>query len=316
MPKPIKIVSKKAADMIQQMQTTLNLNGGDNSYQSYGVVYSDDTDNYYRPSAACFAGLMSLYRQYKKDKLPKAEVIVVGVNKNLVKEEVRFEFMEYLANHSPMRDCFITKDAAEITQNAYLECDPSQCSNLLANALVATRTLVEGGNRLKSVIWLDLVKAGVDPHLAFASCFSFKASSDLPFKDDRSESKLILSGGSHCMMQPTNRFSHLDNTRVFNYVNNKQSNQLEAYSDILLYNNVQNLWGNQEDPAIKKKFDFFKAIEDGMKSADEKPNKKKASANPFAKAPAREQHDPYAEKSCNYVNGIEAIAENLKKLKW
>lgn len=75
------------------------------------------------------------------------------------------EFIDWLINHSPWSDGFLSRSAQQVLDDKCFIANPEAPSNILIGGLIASRVLWE--YREVSRAWHELVKRGVNPSLAF-----------------------------------------------------------------------------------------------------------------------------------------------------
>jgi hypothetical protein len=102
------------------------------------------------------------------DRQPVA--IINSIQELLVPKTTALRFYEWLLNLSPYRNCFVSKDAERMLEEHVVIGDCEAPCNLLADAMIATRTCTENynigiHNTLAS--WNRLVELGVHPDKAF-----------------------------------------------------------------------------------------------------------------------------------------------------
>jgi hypothetical protein len=137
---------------------------------------------------ACHAGLRGSYGWYfieedgrdlnkrlgkyclKAD--PLVAIYTAIVNDETPKDQ-QLPFVDYLINRSPWVDCFLDKDAKDVVDSGCWTLDPSQPSNYIAGACMATRWITEWPDRCKA--WIAMVESGVDENEAMFLSHGMKA---------------------------------------------------------------------------------------------------------------------------------------------
>ena len=106
----------------------------------------------------CHAGLTT-----EVEGKPKA--ILSSIQKLRVDERIGRTFIEWLTNHSPYQEAFLSKDAKKAFDDGVLVLRTDVPSNLMAGGAFASRAITEYARIAK--VWHGLVEAGCHPDVAF-----------------------------------------------------------------------------------------------------------------------------------------------------
>lgn len=108
-------------------------------------------------------------------------------------------WIEYLTQTSPFRDAYFSECLPHVNDTMNLVIDLDKPANVVSNAAIATRFSHEShhtSNGRKGYMWYQLVKAGMDPDLAFM--VAIKTSNDYQHATG------IISSISHSLVSQTN----------------------------------------------------------------------------------------------------------------
>ena len=140
-------------------------------------VYNDEQREITRISnAICYGSLCSstAWHTYAEvdDKVKKRPVkyLTTTIKHNGKDKSVTPMWVEYLTQTSPFRDAYISECLPHVNKTMNLVIDLDKPANLVSNAAIATRFSHESHhtqNGRKGYMWYQLVKAGMDPDLAF-----------------------------------------------------------------------------------------------------------------------------------------------------
>lgn len=167
---------------------------------------------------------------YSFVKDPIVAIYSTIVNKNIMKDEHKLLFADYLINRSSWSDCFLNPNAQDVVDSCWV-LDPMQPSNYIAGACVATRWITEWPKRCTA--WVAMVDAGVDENEAFFF------SHGLESRDEDELFPIILNTGYawHCPLE-----KEFDKHYFTNFIQNK-GREDEAYQIDLNYRRVHRTWG-------------------------------------------------------------------------
>lgn len=133
----------------------------------YAFIFDDSEKYHWIDYHYCAAGIRS-YFQGNKDNI---DCLIWGVMKERdISNDDKSLFYEWLLNHSPFKDVFISK---QVEEGEYLLVDVRATSlPMLAGGLMASRLPWENysGNNVHKLahVWAELVKRGVHPDFAFS----------------------------------------------------------------------------------------------------------------------------------------------------
>jgi hypothetical protein len=80
-------------------------------------------------------------------------------------EEVQIAHLDYLFNRSPLKDVYISKDAAQAYKDGYVIMDCDQPGNYMMLGMISVRHIWEANYKVRT--WHKMVQAGVNEDLAY-----------------------------------------------------------------------------------------------------------------------------------------------------
>lgn len=124
--------------------------------------------------SACFSGLEDDYNL-------GSEFVVSSIQegswetKSSVREAV-VAYLDYVMHESPYSSVFVSVDTEYALKRKFVAVSTHTPSNLMVAGLVATRAIWE--RDYVPVVFYDLVRKGIDKHIAFIAAFAITTSSD------------------------------------------------------------------------------------------------------------------------------------------
>lgn len=138
--------------------------GWDGMCSTFCLTFPDK--NWMHPHDNCYSGLSS---HYTKDVGAGAVALVVGITEHYASGttpyELRLPYLDWVLNESPWADSFVTKSAAQCLRMHTVVQDTTVPGNMMVGGAVAIRRMWEQTSIF--YVWNDLVKAGVNKHLAY-----------------------------------------------------------------------------------------------------------------------------------------------------
>lgn len=183
----------------------------------------------------CFADM----GDYKWAAGKQGEMAVIGLRINTGyhkrttpwPDEIEVAYLHYLANVSPYKDAFISKDGKKMWEDKYVFFTPDIAGNMLCAAMCAVRMIVE--YPWIPVVWNELVKNDVDPDIAYIHAYQITVSDDGKVNIKFTASHSSWAGGTFSKQAALNFIKH-------NPVGIKDKN----YNDYRQYNGMCYLFGD------------------------------------------------------------------------
>ena len=252
---------------------------------SSNVSYSIFNDNEYKiadfKNCTCFGNLYNSTRWHTYSEKPQEQLnrpvkfLVVSIRDNPFSEEKDITPMwaEYLAQVSPFRSAFFSECLPHVNSTKNLVIDLEQPCNLVSCSAISTRFSYEAShttNGKKGVMWYELVKAGMDPNLAYMVALS------TTINGDRAEK---VSGITTAIGHSFTRC--LGDKFVANFLTDAKSESVDKFSDIKFYKDTYKLFGESN----RDVYNFNNILQSifNKKIGEEK---KQEYTNPFASRPS------------------------------
>ena len=180
-------------------------------------------------SGPCYGGVMGL----------KGSVAIfnkVIQRTRMINEENQAIFYDYLANHSPWADAFISKDTDKVMKNGLMVLQTDMPANYIIGAAIATRFMWETSRMMDRFVLL--AKAGVNRDLAYLLALI----ADGLELTDKSVKIVLVRQMTFVHICHDSNILYKDNVKNF-FNKNIVSPAKHTFQENGSYNPIDNMWG-------------------------------------------------------------------------